>query len=91
MDDTLDTLRTLDELLIPLGPSLSPELAKALADLKVDQRVQDQMDEFADKNTEGLLTTEERAKYHSLVNATSILSVLRSRARAVLRQRNGQP
>jgi hypothetical protein len=80
----------LDELLIPLGPTLSPELARALADFKVDPRVQETMDELADKNTEGRLTEEEQAKYRSLVSATSFLSVLKTRARAALRQLNGQ-
>jgi hypothetical protein len=90
MDDTLETLRTLDELLIPLGPTLSRELAKALAELKVDQRIQTQMDDLADKNTEGMLTEEEHAKYRSLVSATSLLSVLKARARATLRQPTGR-
>lgn len=85
----IETIDTFDKLLEPLGPDLTPELARALSKLTVTESVQNTLDELADKNTEGNLTEKERAEYHSLVSATSLLSVLKARAKASLAQTHG--
>lgn len=90
MQTMTETLETLDKLLEPLGPALSPELARALSKLTVTESIQNSMDDLADKNTEGTLTEKERNEYHSLVSATSLLSVLKMRAKASLAHANGQ-
>ena len=90
MDTMIETLDTFDQLLEPLGSNLSPELARALSKLTVTESIQNTMDTLADKNTEGTLTEKERSHYHSLVTATSLLSVLKSRAKASLMQINGK-
>jgi len=90
MDTMIETLDTFDQLLEPLGSNLSPELARALSKLTVTESIQDTMDTLADKNTEGTLTEKERSRYHSLVTATSLLSVLKARAKASLTQINGK-
>jgi len=79
-------LGSLERLLRPLRRHLSAELADALARLEADVEVQTRYEELAGKNTEGVLTTEERAELESLVRANSILSLLKAQARAFLQQ-----
>lgn len=90
METMINTAETFEKLLEPLGPALSPELARALSKLTIDESIQNTMDTLADKNTEGTLTEKERSEYHSLVSATSLLSVLKARAKASLAQPHGQ-
>ena len=54
--------------------------------LEADAEVQTRYEELAGKNTEGVLTAEERAELESLVRANSILSLLKAQARAFLQQ-----
>lgn len=86
----MQTIEAFDQLLEPLGPELTPELARALSQLAVTDSIQVKMDDLADKNTEGKLTDNERQQYHSLVTATSFLSVLKARARSLLTKSAGQ-
>ncbi len=79
-------LGSLERLLRPLGRKLSRELADALVRLEADAEVQTRYDELASRNTEGVLTIEERAELESLVRANSILSLLKAQARALLQQ-----
>ena len=79
-------LGSLQRLLRPLRRHLSAELADALVRLEADVEVQTRYEELAGKNTEGVLTTEERAELESLVRANSILSLLKAQARAFLQQ-----
>ena len=48
--------------------------------------MQARYDELADKNTAGALGAEDRAELESLVRASSILSLLKAEARAILQQ-----
>jgi hypothetical protein len=77
-------LGSLERLLRPLRRELSTELAGALLRLKADSEVQARYDELADKNTENALSPEERAELESLVDANSLLTVLKAEARAFL-------
>ena len=75
---------SLERLLRPLRRELSVELAGALLRLEADSEVQARYDELADKNTDGSLSNEERAELESLVQATTVLTVLKAEARAFL-------
>ncbi|SPE62886.1 hypothetical protein SBV1_940021 [Verrucomicrobia bacterium] len=77
---------SLERLLRPLRRHLSAELADALLRLEADKEVQNRYDELAGKNTNGVLTSDERAELESLVRANSILSLLKVQARAFLQQ-----
>jgi len=76
---------TLDRLLDPVGRCLTPEVAKALVDLRADSQFQARLDELADKNTAGLLTPDERAEYDLYLSALSVVTVLQSMARMRLK------
>lgn len=76
---------TLDKLFDPVARCLTPEVARALVNLRADPEVQAQLDEFADKNTAGRLTPEERVEYDMLLSALSVVTVLQSKARMLLK------
>jgi hypothetical protein len=76
---------TLDRLLDPVSRCLSPEVARALVNLRADPSIQSRLDELADKNTENRLTPEEREQYELYLSAISIITVLQSKARMILK------
>jgi hypothetical protein len=55
-----------------------------LLSLRADDRTQHRVEELADRNTEGLLTPEERAEYENMVAAAALINVLQAQARAKL-------
>ncbi len=85
--DQLSERRTtiLARLLEPLGQCLTPEVAKALVNLRADPHVQARIDELADKCTEGTLSTEEQSEYETYVYAIDFIAVLQAQARNLLR------
>jgi len=85
------TIEVLDRVLHPVTESLTPESAARLATIQADPVTQARGDELADRNSEGLLTPEERAEYEFYVRFFDFLAVLRARARALLgRDGNGR-
>jgi hypothetical protein len=78
---------TLDRLFQPLGQCLTPEVARALVDLRADSSLQNKLDDLAEKNTAGQLTAEERDEYDMYLAAISVVTVLQSKARLFLASR----
>lgn len=76
--------QVLDRMLDPVRDILTPEVAEGLVNLRADQATQALLDDFADRNTEGRLTPEERAEYEALVAAGNVIAVLQAKARTVL-------
>jgi hypothetical protein len=74
----------LARLLDPVGRCLTPEVAKALVNLRADPSVQARIDELADKCTDGTLSTEEQAEYEIYVHAVDFIAVLQAQARSLL-------
>jgi hypothetical protein len=74
----------------PISRVLTPEAAKEIVNLRVDDETQERIDELADKCNEGTLTPEERAEYQEFVSYFNILTVLQARARTFLEGRNGE-
>jgi hypothetical protein len=79
-------LISLQRLSRPLRRELRAELADALLHLKADAQVQARYDVLADKNSEGALSSKQRAELESLVRANSFLTLLKAEARAFLRR-----
>jgi hypothetical protein len=75
----------LDRLLEPVGRSMTPDVAREIAELRAPSDVQAKIDELADQCNEGQLTAEERAEYEGLVQAVHMIGLLQSKARAVLK------
>lgn len=78
------SLSALDRILEPVGRCLTPEVARALTELRTDPETQARIDELADKCTEGDLSAEERAEYEAYVSAIDFLGALQSKARRML-------
>ena len=71
-------------MLDPVAERLSPEAAKSIIQLRADAVAQQQMDDLADKCTEGRLTADERADYEAYVAASGMIAVLQAKAKKVL-------
>ncbi len=75
---------TLTQLLEPVGRCFTPDVVRELVNLRADPVVQTRIEELADKNTEGELSSEERDEYETYVRAVEIISILQAKARAIL-------
>ncbi|HZF51022.1 MAG TPA: hypothetical protein VE093_20320 [Polyangiaceae bacterium] len=76
--------RPLDRLLDPVGRCLTPEVARALVELRTDPETLARIEQLADKCTEGQLSPAERAEYETYVSAIDFLSVLQAKAKRLL-------
>jgi hypothetical protein len=74
----------LQRILDPVGRCLTPDVARAFLGLRADAEMQARLEELADQSTEGTLTEAERDEYEAYVSAVDFLTVLRSKARAML-------
>jgi hypothetical protein len=79
-----DVNTILNAWLEPVGKALNTDAARLLLDLRADPATQNRVEELADRNTEGTLTSDERQEYESLVNAATLINVLKGKARARL-------
>jgi hypothetical protein len=76
----------LDRLLEPIAGCLSPDVAAKVADLRVDDEMQDRIDFLAQRANEGPLTDEEQEEYAGYVHAIDVITVLQAKARSVSRK-----
>lgn len=79
----------LDRILDPVGRLLTPDMARRLAELRVDAKTQARIDRLARRCNEGRLTDAERGEYETYVAAIDFVAVLQAKARAVLAPSNG--
>ncbi len=70
----------LARLLHPLSRTLSVELASALIQLQADGATQSRYEELAAKCNDGRLTPAEQAELDSLVEANTLLGILKAEA-----------
>jgi hypothetical protein len=77
---------TLENLLDPVSECLTPEAATRLVNIRASPELQNRLDELADKNTEGVLTPQEREEYQTYVLAGRVISILQAKARRRLRE-----
>ncbi|MEZ5300361.1 MAG: hypothetical protein R3F11_06800 [Verrucomicrobiales bacterium] len=73
----------LEQLIHPFGDCLTPEVARRIAALRAPLELQEKMEEFADRSSEGLLTDAEAEEYRALVSAGTIFALLQAEAREV--------
>ena len=76
---------TLDLLVEPIVRTFTPEVARALVQLRADPELQARMDELAEKCNEGRMTPEEREEYDTSVRFANYLAIIQARARKLLR------
>jgi hypothetical protein len=80
----MDTAAYLDRMLVPVSECFTPEAARKLVQLRADPDLQARIDELADRNTEGVLTEEERGEYETSVRAANLIAILQAKARKFL-------
>lgn len=81
------THHVLDRLLNPVRDVLTPEVAKAIADLRADATTQERLDDLSERHHEGRLSPDELAEYQALVSGINLIAVLQAKARSVLKTR----
>ena len=86
----MTTASLLDRVLSPIGRSLTVDVAREIVQFRADDETQQRIDELAEKNTEGTLTTEEHEECAEYIAAFNIITNLQARARSVLEGTNGQ-
>ncbi len=77
-------LESLDRLLDPVGDCFTDEVAARIVNLRADARVQSRLEDLAERNAEGTITSEEKSEYSSLVSAGNLISILQAKARVKL-------
>lgn len=77
----------LERLLEPVTDSLNLEAAERLLAIKADARLKAQTDRLAKKCNQGTLTPAEKAEYESIVTADNIISILKAKARYLLKKK----
>jgi hypothetical protein len=74
----------LNRLLEPLIRSLGPDAARRILAFRIDTSVQARIDDLADRGNEGLLTHPEKAEYEGYVAESSLINIIKAKARRVL-------
>lgn len=80
----MSTATYLDRFLSPVSEAFTPELARIVADIRIDAEVQSYVDSLAAKANAGNITSEEDAEYKALIDAADLISVLQLKARRYL-------
>jgi hypothetical protein len=77
--------QVLDRFLDPVRDILTPDVARAIADLRVDASTQQLIEDLADRHHEGRLSPDELTEYEALVNGANVMAVLQAKARSALK------
>jgi hypothetical protein len=80
----------LHRLVGPLGDCLTAESARPVLAMKEDRKLQARVDYLADRCNDGLLTPEEHAEYNSYVKFGTFVAILKSKARQLLANAQGE-
>lgn len=83
--DNSSSISVLDRVLDPVMECFTPEVARRLADLRADPRIQARVDELAGKANEGQLSAEEQAEYDKYREVYHLVTVLQAKARRFLK------
>jgi hypothetical protein len=79
----------LDRLVEPVVRTLTPEVARALVQLRADPQLQARIDELAEKCNEGRLTPDERDEYETSIRFGNFIALLQAKARGLLQHPPG--
>jgi len=75
----------LDRLVEPVVRTLTPDVARALVQLRADPEQQARMAELAEKCNEGLLSPEEQDEYETSIRFGNFIAILQAKARTVFK------
>ena len=74
----------LDRFLEPMTEALTPDVARVIANLRVDPETEAEVQRLRERANEGKLTIEEEAAYRDFVEAADVISIIQSKARRFL-------
>ncbi len=74
----------LERMVDPVSRCLTPDVARQIVALRADADLEKRVEELARKSDNGKLTEAERDEYESYVRASKFISILQSKARALL-------
>jgi hypothetical protein len=80
----MSTVSYLDRFLEPVTESFTPEMARAIVELRADDRLQAEIEVLRQKANLGTLTADEEAEYKDFVEAVDVISIIQSKARRFL-------
>ena len=75
---------TLERMVEPVSRCLTREVARQIVALRAEPELEQRVEELACKADNGQLTEAERDEYESYVRASKFISILQSKARALL-------
>lgn len=85
----MNRLNILNRFLEPIGSCLTSEVVRRLLEFRADTRTQKRFKRLTERNKTGTLTESERVKYDTLLSVLDFVTVLRAKARGILK-REGQ-
>jgi len=80
----MSTVSYLDRFLQPVTQAFTPQLARALVDLRADEELQAEVELLRAKASTGTLSPNEEIAYKDFVEAVDVISILQSKARSFL-------
>jgi hypothetical protein len=80
----MSTATYLDRFLGSVTDAFTPEFARKVVDIRIDDELQAYVDALARKSNDGTITEQELAEYKALVDAADLISVLQLKARRFL-------
>lgn len=87
--EDMSTISYLDRFLDPITDVLTPEVARALVELRAEPELEAHIDELRAKANAGTLTPEEDEEYKEFVEAVDVLSIIQAKARRFLSSHSG--
>ncbi len=78
------TTTYLDRFLEPMTEALTPEVARVIANLRVDSETEVEVQKLRERANEGTLTSAEEEAYKDFVEAVDVISIIQSKARRFL-------
>ena len=80
----MSTVSYLDRFLQPVTEAFTPELARALVDLRADSELEAEVEVLRQKANMGTLSPDEEVAYKDFVEAVDVISIIQSKARRFL-------
>jgi len=80
----MSTVSYLDRFLQPVTEAFTPELARALVDLRADSELEAEIEVLRQKANMGTLSPDEEVAYKDFVEALDVVSIIQSKARRFL-------
>ena len=80
----------LDQLVASLSDCMTPESARRLLALKADRKLQRRVEILAGRHSRGGLTPEEQVEYGRYVSFSTLVAILKSKARQLLANSPGE-